>query len=72
MLRLLRVNHLQAIAAFEKAGFIIVGQGKHVVMTNGERIIVFKRANPVNAYAIAGIVKDAGLTIEKFQQLLSK
>jgi predicted RNA binding protein YcfA (HicA-like mRNA interferase family) len=66
-----RVNHLQAIAAFEKAGFIILRQGKHVVMTNGERIIVFNRANPVNAYAIAGIIKDAGLTIEKFQQFLS-
>jgi len=66
------VNHLEAIAGFEKAGFIIVGHDKHIVMTNGQRIIVIKRANPVNPYAIAGIIKDAGLTIEKFQQLLSK
>lgn len=64
------VNHLFAFAAFEKAGFTIVRQGKHVVMTNGERIIVVLRANPVNAYTIAGIVKDAGLTIEEFQKLL--
>jgi len=39
-------------------------------MTNGERIIVLPRANPVNAYTMAGIVKDAGLTIEEFQELL--
>lgn len=39
-------------------------------MTNGERILVIPRANPINAYTMAGIVKDAGLTIEEFQQLL--
>lgn len=64
------VNHLRAIAAFEKAGFTIARQGKHVVMTNGEQIIVIPRGNPINAYTMAGIVKDAGLTIEEFQQLL--
>ncbi|KAB8316509.1 type II toxin-antitoxin system HicA family toxin [Tolypothrix campylonemoides VB511288] len=64
------VNHLRAIVAFEKAGFSVARQGKHVVMTNGERIIVIPRANPINAYTMAGIVKDAGLTIEEFQQLL--
>jgi predicted RNA binding protein YcfA (HicA-like mRNA interferase family) len=41
------VNHLRAIAAFEKAGFTLARQGKHVVMTNGERIIVIPRANPI-------------------------
>jgi predicted RNA binding protein YcfA (HicA-like mRNA interferase family) len=64
------VNHLRAITAFEKAGFSIARQSKHIVMTNGERIIVIPRANPINAYTMAGIVKDAGLTIEEFQQLL--
>lgn len=39
-------------------------------MTNGERIIVIPRANPINAYTMAGIVKDPGLTIEEFQQVL--
>jgi hypothetical protein len=39
-------------------------------MTNGDRIIIIPRANPVNAYTMAGIVKDAGLTIEEFQKLL--
>src|SRR5436190_15351152 len=29
------VNHLRAIRAFEKFGFRIVRQGKHVVMTDG-------------------------------------
>ena len=29
------VNHQRAINAFEKAGFWIARQGKHVTMTNG-------------------------------------
>lgn len=64
------VNHLRAVTAFEKAGFTIARQGKHIVMTNGERIIVIPRANPINAYTMAGIVRDAGLTIEEFKHLL--
>jgi predicted RNA binding protein YcfA (HicA-like mRNA interferase family) len=64
------INHLRAIKVFEKAGFRIVRQGKHITMTNGDRIITIPRANPVNAYTMAGIVKDAGLTIEEFQKLL--
>lgn len=39
-------------------------------MTDGERIITIPRANPVNAFTMGGIVKDAGLTIEKFKELL--
>jgi len=64
------VNHQRAIKALEKAGFWITRQGKHVTMTNGERVITIPRANPVNAFTIAGIVKDAGLSIEEFKKLL--
>lgn len=64
------INHQKAIKAFEKAGFRIIRQGKHISMTNSDRIIIIPRANPINAYTMAGIVKDAGLTIEEFKQLL--
>jgi predicted RNA binding protein YcfA (HicA-like mRNA interferase family) len=33
------VNHLRAIKAFEKAGFKVVPQGKHIVMSDGTRFI---------------------------------
>ncbi len=45
-------------------------EGKHISMTNGERIIIIPRANPVNAYTMGGIIKDAGLTVEDFKELL--
>lgn len=37
-------------------------------MTNGERILTIPRANPVDAFTMAGIVKDSGLTIEGKQR----
>ena len=64
------INHLRAIKALEKAGFQVIRQGKHITMTNGELIIAIPRANPVNAYTMAGIVNDAGLSIEEFKKLL--
>ncbi len=64
------VNHQRAIKALEKADFWITRQGKHVTMTNGERVITIPRANPVNAFTMAGIVKDAGRSIEEFKKLL--
>ena len=64
------VNHLDAVRAFEKAGFRIVRQGKHVVMSDGVRIITIPRHNPVNAFTMSGLVLDAGLTIEEFKKLL--
>ncbi len=64
------VNHLHAVKAFGKAGFRIVRQGKHIIMSDGTHFISVPRNNPVNAYTMAGIVKDAGLTIDQFKELL--
>ena len=64
------INHLDAVRALEKAGFGIVRQGKHVVMTDGVRILTIPRHNPVNALTMGGIVRDAGLTVEDFRKLL--
>jgi predicted RNA binding protein YcfA (HicA-like mRNA interferase family) len=64
------VNHLDAVRALEKAGFRIIRQGKHVVMTDGTRILTIPRHNPVNSFTMGGIVRDAGLTAEEFKKLL--
>jgi predicted RNA binding protein YcfA (HicA-like mRNA interferase family) len=64
------VNHLDAVRALEKAGFGIVRQGKHIVMSNQTRILTIPRHNPVNAFTMGGIARDAGLTIEEFRKLL--
>jgi predicted RNA binding protein YcfA (HicA-like mRNA interferase family) len=64
------INHLDAVRALEKAGFGVVRQGKHIVMTDGVRILTIPRHNPVNALTMGGIVRDAGLTVENCRKLL--
>ncbi|HXT21827.1 MAG TPA: type II toxin-antitoxin system HicA family toxin [Thermoanaerobaculia bacterium] len=64
------VSHDNAVRALQKAGFRVARQGKHIVMTDGTRILTIPRANPVNAFTMGGIVKDAGLTIDEFKKLL--
>jgi hypothetical protein len=58
------------VRAFEKAGFRIARQSKHIVMTNGQRILTIPRNNPINAFTMGGLVRDAGLTVEQFRELL--
>lgn len=70
MPRIAGINHQDAVRALGKAGFRILRQGKHVVMTDGVRILTIPRHNPVNAYTMGGIVQDAGLTAESFRRLL--
>ena len=64
------VNHQDAVRALEKAGFRVVRQGKHVVMSDGSRILTIPRHNPVNAYTMGGVVRDAGLSEQRFRELL--
>jgi predicted RNA binding protein YcfA (HicA-like mRNA interferase family) len=64
------INHLEAVKALQKAGFRVLRQGKHIVMTNGTRIVTIPRHNPVNAITMGGIARDAGLTVEEFKKLM--
>jgi predicted RNA binding protein YcfA (HicA-like mRNA interferase family) len=64
------VNHQDAVRALQKAGFRVARQGKHIVMTDGIRIITIPRHDPVNAFTMGGIVRDAGLSEEEFRALL--
>ena len=64
------VSHRRAVRALRKAGFRVVRERKHIVMTDGRRILTIPRANPINAITMGGIARDAGLTVEEFRELL--
>lgn len=64
------VSHLNAVKALEKAGFWVARQGKHIVMTNGTRVVTVPRHNPVNAITMGKIIRDAGLDGDGFKKLL--
>ena len=59
------ISHQDAVRALHKIGFEIKGQGKYIVMSDGTHIITVPWANPINAYTMGGIARDAGLTVEK-------
>jgi predicted RNA binding protein YcfA (HicA-like mRNA interferase family) len=58
------------VRALEKVGFRIIRQGKHIVMSDGTRQVTIPRHNPIKAFTMGGIVRDAGLTPEEFRNLL--
>ena len=64
------VNHLNAVRALEKVGFRILRQGKHIVMTDGVRVLTIPRHNPVHAITMGVIVRAAGLSVDEFRKLL--
>jgi predicted RNA binding protein YcfA (HicA-like mRNA interferase family) len=64
------VNHLLAVRALEKAGFRIIRQGKHIIMSDGARTLTIPRHNPVNAFTMGQIARSAGLTPQQFRDLL--
>jgi predicted RNA binding protein YcfA (HicA-like mRNA interferase family) len=64
------VNHLRAVKALEKAGFQIDRQSRHIFLSKGSVHVVVPRNNPVDAYTMGAIVRDAGMSIEQFRELL--
>ena len=64
------IAHLRAVRALERAGFQVARQDKHIVITDGVRIITIPRHDPVDAHTMGGIVRDAGLSPKQFRKLL--
>lgn len=64
------MSNQRAVTAFRKAGFIVVREGKHTIMSDGTRVLVIPRHNAINSFTMGGLVQDAGLSIERFRELL--
>jgi predicted RNA binding protein YcfA (HicA-like mRNA interferase family) len=64
------VSHSDAVRAFRKIGFYIAREGKHTIMSNGNIRLTIPRHNPINAFTMGDIARDAGLTPEQFREIL--
>lgn len=64
------IAHVRVVRALQRHGFWVLRQGKHIVMTDGVKLITIPRHNPVNSNTLAGIVRDAGLTENQFRKFL--
>jgi predicted RNA binding protein YcfA (HicA-like mRNA interferase family) len=70
MPRLPGISSADAIRVFQKLGYRIARQGRHIVMSNGSIRLIIPRHAEVNALTMGAIARDAGLTPEQFRQLL--
>ena len=75
MSKMTPVTGKQMVKLLEKAGFWINRwKGAHAIMENGDRIIPVpchsKKTLPTGTQR--AIIRDAGLTVEKFLELLKK
>ena len=64
------INHLAAVRAFEKAGFVVVRQSGHIVMKSGQTVLVIPRHNPVKPHTMGALIKASGLSVDDFRALL--
>jgi predicted RNA binding protein YcfA (HicA-like mRNA interferase family) len=60
----------QAVRVFEKLGYRIIRQGKHIVMSDGITRLTIPRHNPIHAYTMGAIARDADLSPREFLKLL--
>ena len=64
------VSAERAVRALRKA-FELVRSGKHLVATDGTRVVTIPRTKRLNPYTLRSIIRSAGLTDKKFRNLLS-
>ena len=64
------ISQKDAVRVFQKLGYTIRRQGKHIFMTKDDISLVIPRHSEINAYTMGGIAEDAGLTPEQFRKLL--
>ena len=70
MPRIPGINHIRAVRALKRAGYWVEREGKHITMTNGGDHLTIPRGNPIDAFTMGGIAKDAGLSVSEFKKLL--
>lgn len=62
-----RISGTEAIRALERLGFIVVRQrGSHVVLRRGSAGCVVPNHSELKVGTLAGVLKQAGISVEEF------
>ena len=64
------VSQREAERVFAKLGYEVIRQGKHLIMSDGVVTLIIPRHNPINAFTMGALAKQAGLTPEQFREML--
>ncbi len=65
-----QVNHQRVVRALERAGYKIIRQGKHIIMSDGKTVLTVPRNNPIKTTTLKQILESANMTLEQFKELL--
>jgi predicted RNA binding protein YcfA (HicA-like mRNA interferase family) len=69
--KLVGYRHKQVIKAFQKAGWVLQEGGNHALLKKtGHHYLSIPRHDPVWPVLLKAQIKQAGLTIEEFLELL--
>ncbi|WFN33694.1 type II toxin-antitoxin system HicA family toxin [Methanogenium sp. S4BF] len=69
--RLLPISGKDMVRVFSKIGFQVERKrGSHIIMSRGDEILVIPDHNPISKGTERELIKDAGLTVEAFNELL--
>ena len=60
----------RVVKALAKVGFRVIKQGKHIGMSDGFHRITIPRHKRINPYTLKSIIKSAGITDDKFKELI--
>ncbi|MDA8150964.1 MAG: type II toxin-antitoxin system HicA family toxin [Nitrospiraceae bacterium] len=64
------LSHERIVRALKKAGFTILREGKHTLMTDGRHLTVIPRHRVIKTKTLKSILEGADMTLEQFRELL--
>ncbi|MBI4312472.1 MAG: type II toxin-antitoxin system HicA family toxin [Chloroflexi bacterium] len=66
------LSHQRIVRALARAGFVVVREGKHISMYSEQQgvMAVVPRHNPVKRTTLNAILKEIGMSVEEFVELL--
>ncbi len=65
------LNYPEVVRAFQRGAWHLVRQkGSHIKLERGSLTIIVPAHKPIKRTTLAGILKQAGLTVEEFLDLL--
>ena len=70
MTKLPGLSHERIVRALKKAGFRILREGKHTLMTDGRNLAVIPRHQVIKMKTLKSILEGAEITPERFKNLL--
>lgn len=64
------LSYDRVVRALKKNGFVVLREGKHTSMHKDDKIVIIPRHSRIKRETLRDIIKDAGLAVEEFKELL--